>query len=86
MEVMTNPISLNGFIDSSCIEQLLHMEVTEERCDIDISLSMQCATYEISGLTVQLNNNLLTYLFIYSLTHSLHTPQSFLRANWFEAS
>ena len=57
MAVMTIPISLSRFIDSSCIEELIHTAATEENCDVEISLNMQGETFEISGLTVQMNNN-----------------------------
>ena len=57
MAVMTNPISLSGFIYNTCIEGMIHTAATEESCDVEISLSMQGANLEISGLTVQMNNN-----------------------------
>jgi hypothetical protein len=40
MAVMTNPISLSGFIDSTCIEELIHTAATEENCDVEILLYM----------------------------------------------
>ena len=39
MAVMTNPISLSGFIDNPCIEELLHTAATEENRDVEISLN-----------------------------------------------
>jgi hypothetical protein len=54
---MTNPISLGGFIYNPFIEKMTHIAPTEENCDVELSLNVQGATLEISGLTIQMNNN-----------------------------
>ena len=54
---MANPIPLSGSKDNSRIEELIHTAATEENCDVEISLNMHGATFEIFGLTVQMNNN-----------------------------
>jgi len=50
-------LSLSGFKDNPCIEELIYTAATEENRDVEISLNMQGANFETSGLRAQMNNN-----------------------------